>query len=785
MILFASSPKGVEDLLAQEIEAQGAASVRPIQAGVHFSGTLEVAYRLCLWSRVASRVFLHLAEFPAPTPEDLYAGCAAVPWTDHLSAAGTLAVDCSLSGSSLTHSHYAAQVVKDAVVDFFRRRTGRRPAVALTRPDIRLHLAVRHDLASLGLDLSGESLHRRAYRQRGGEAPLKENVAAAMLLRAGWPQIAAAGGPLADPMCGTGTLPIEAALMAADIAPGLLRRYFGFLGWKGHDPGLWRRLQAEAEERRRAGMPRIPPLFGWDVDEQAVEAARLNRRRAGLEGRIAIARRELAEAVPPAAAKLPAGLVAVNPPYGERMGEEQALRPLYRRLGELLLAHYAGWKAAVLTAHEELAFATGLRATRTHTLFNGPIRCRLAHFDIRPDRVLRRETPGPGGTAPPSPSMPPSGTQTAPRLPSPSLAAGGTSPSMAPAGEESPGARMPRPGVGTQAVMAGEESPGAQMLANRLKKNLRLLGGWARREDVHCYRVYDSDLPEYAAAIDLFENRWAHVQEYAPPAEIEPEKAARRLEELLRLVPPVLGVEPQNVFLKQRRRQKGARQYTRLASSGELHPVREDGYRFLVNFTDTLDTGLFLDHRITRRKIGELARGRSFLNLFAYTGTATVYAAGGGASSTVSVDLSNTHLEWAARNLELNGFAVGGSGAGSHRLIRAECLEWLERDRGRYGLIFLDPPTFSNSKAFAGSFEVQRDHARLIRMAVDRLEAEGILLFTNNYRRFRMDRDALADLPVEDITGATIPQDFQRNPRIHNCWLIRRAGGGVSFTDAR
>lgn len=745
MILFASSPKGVEDLLAREIEAQGAASVRPIQAGVHFSGTLEVAYRVCLWSRVASRVFLHLAEFPASTPEDLYAGCAAVPWTDHLSAAGTLAVDCSLSGSRLTHSHYAAQVVKDAVVDFFRRRTGRRPAVNLKRPDIRLHLALRHDLASLGLDLSGESLHRRAYRQRGGEAPLKENVAAAMLLRAAWPQIAAGGGPLSDPMCGTGTLPIEAALMAADIAPGLLRRYFGFLGWKGHDPGLWRRLRAEAEERRRAGMPRIPPLFGWDVDERAVEAARLNRRRAGLEGRIAIARRELAEAVPPAAAKLAAGLVAVNPPYGERMGEEQALRPLYRRLGELLLAHYTGWKAAVLTAHEELAFATGLRATRTHTLFNGPIRCRLAHFDIRPDRVLRRETPGPGGAAPPSGLL---------------------------------------ASAGTPADGAGKESPGAQMLANRLKKNLRLLGGWARREDVHCYRVYDSDLPEYAAAIDLFENRWAHVQEYAPPAEIEPEKAARRLEELLRLVPPVLGVEPQNVFLKQRRRQKGARQYTRLASSGELYPVREDGYRFLVNFTDTLDTGLFLDHRITRRTIGELARGRSFLNLFAYTGTATVYAAGGGASSTVSVDLSNTHLEWAARNLELNGFAAGGSGAGSHRLIRAECLEWLERERGRYGLIFLDPPTFSNSKAFAGSFEVQRDHARLIRMAVDRLEAEGILLFANNYRRFRMDRDALADLPVEDITNATIPKDFQRNPRIHNCWLIRRAGGGVSFADA-
>ena len=372
LILFASCPKGVEDLLEAELQAAGARETRPTQAGVGFRGPLETACRVCLWSRTASRVFLQLAQFPAPGPRELYAGCAAVPWNEHLSSGGTLAVDCSLSSSAIVHSRYAAQVVKDAVVDQLRRITGRRPSVDLTSPDVRLHLGLHEDRALLSLDLSGESLHRRAWRQRAGEAPLKENTAAALLLRAGWPQVAAAGGSLADPMCGAGTLPIEAAMMAADIAPGLLRARFGFQGWKGYDAALWRRLKEEAAGRRREGLERLPLLFGWDVDRQAVEAARANLARAGLEGRVLFERRELAGAIVPGLPGLPPGLVAVNPPYGERMGEEEALRPLYRRLGEHLLEHYPGWRAAVLTASEELAFAVGLRASRCTPSTTGP-----------------------------------------------------------------------------------------------------------------------------------------------------------------------------------------------------------------------------------------------------------------------------------------------------------------------------------------------------------------------------------------------------------------------------
>jgi 23S rRNA (guanine2069-N7)-methyltransferase / 23S rRNA (guanine2445-N2)-methyltransferase len=319
------------------------------------------------------------------------------------------------------------------------------------------------------------------------------------------------------------------------------------------------------------------------------------------------------------------------------------------------------------------------------------------------------------------------------------------------------------------------------MFANRLRKNLRLLGKWARREGVSCYRLYDADMPEYAVAVDLYEG-WAHVQEYAAPATVAPARAEARLREAMAVLPEVLGIPAGNLVLKVRRRQKGLAQYERQAMTGDFHEVGEGGLRFLVNLTDYLDTGLFLDHRVTRAMIRELAagpappigwgRGRRFLNLFAYTGTASVYAASGGAVSTTSVDMSRVYLDWARRNMSLNGFVEGPA----HRFVHGDCLKWVTLHRGeRYDLIFLDPPTFSTSKRMAErTFDVQRDHAPLIRAAAGLLAPEGVLLFSNNFQRFRLHRQALSDLTVEDISAATIPHDFARNPRIHTCWRIAR-----------
>lgn len=718
MKFYATAARGMPPLLAAELHRLGAQKVVPANAGVAFEGELETAYRVCLWSRIASRVLLPLTTVKAATPEQLYEEVRAIRWERHLHSRGTFAVELKAADADIRHSKYAALTVKDAVVDRFRGLFEERPSVELERPDIRIYVQMRRDRARISLDLSGSSLHKRGYRAEGVIAPLKENLGAAILLEAGWPAIARNGGALLDPMCGSGTLLIEGALIAADIAPGLYRDYFGFLGWRRHDAPLWQQLLAEAGERRDEGLPKLPPIIGYDREPQAVDAANTNIARAGLAAQIRVERQDLERQLPAPPADY--GLVVVNPPYGERLGEVNALQGLYARLGELL-RRLPEWQMALFTGNPELAARTGLKSRPPLTFFNGPIECRLFRYDTVPLQPQRDQ---------------PASIDT-------SLAAG----------------------------------EGAQMVANRLRKNLKNLGKWARREGIDCYRVYDADLPEYALAIDLYhgEQRWLHVQEYQAPKTVDPDRALQRLQEALAVLPEVFEVPPEQIFFKVRRRQKGSAQYEKLADSKHFHEVREGNCRLLVNFSDYLDTGLFLDHRITRELIEREAKDRRFLNLFAYTGAATVHAAVGGARATTTVDMSNTYLEWARRNLALNGFR-----GKEHEFIQADCTVWLEqqagnpRARGGYDLIFLDPPTFSSSKRMEGTFDVQRDHVALIRNAMTLLDEGGLLVFSNNFRRFRLDEAALADLRIEEISSRTLPRDFARNPHIHRCWLLRK-----------
>jgi 23S rRNA (guanine2445-N2)-methyltransferase / 23S rRNA (guanine2069-N7)-methyltransferase len=719
---FATCARNTEGLLLEELQALGAARATETRAGASFEGPLSQAYKVCLWSRVASRVLLRLKTFPVGDPDALYEVVREVPWEDHLDPRGTMAVEVT---SAITqgplanlNTHFAEQRIKDAVVDRFRDRTGGRPGVDLARPDLRLNVHLAPTEAVLSLDLSGDGLHRRGYRLEGGEAPLKENLAAAILMRSKWPAIAAAGGTLLDPMCGSGTLLIEGALMAADIAPGLLRDYYGFLGWLGFDPAPWSALLEEARTRREEGLVRMPAIYGFDSDRRAVGAARANARRAGLAGRLAFDIRDLSALTPPAGKP---GLVVTNPPYGKRLGDVVELVPLYETLGEKLRRSFSGWEAAVFTGNPELGAHLNLRAHRVNVFHNGPIACKLLLFDIDP-------------------------------------------------------AQYQAPGSADREGGVVEISAGAEMFANRLRKNSKHLRRWAAREGITCYRVYDSDLPEYAVAVDLYGDR-AHVQEYAPPRTVDPVKARRRLKEIMSVISDALQLEPDNVVLKVRRPQRGPEQYQKLRDDGNFIEVQEGGLSFLVNLTDYLDTGLFLDHRLTRQLIRETAPGRRFLNLFAYTGTAGVYAAAGGAASTTTVDLSPTYLDWARRNFDLNGFA-----GPEHGYIRADCLEWLPhaaRDRstiGAYDLIFLDPPTFSNSKSMEGVLDVQLDHAQMIRDCVSLLSPAGELLFSTNFRRFKMDPEMVEEFEVDDISRQTIPQDFARSPNIHRCFRISRKG---------
>ncbi|MCB1862625.1 MAG: bifunctional 23S rRNA (guanine(2069)-N(7))-methyltransferase RlmK/23S rRNA (guanine(2445)-N(2))-methyltransferase RlmL [Gammaproteobacteria bacterium] len=712
---IATAPMRMEQLLAEELRNLGAVDVAESRVGASFNGTLETAYKACLWSRTANRILLPLASFAAETPAALYEGVQCVSWSDHFGVTQSFAVECNSSRSQISHSHFAALKVKDAIADQFRERQGARPSVQVEQPDILINLYLLRDQATLSLDLSGESLHRRGYREQGLGAPLKENLAAAMLLRAGWPEMAARGGALLDPMCGSGTLPIEAALMAADIAPGLLRSHWGFLHWKQHDEALWNRLLSEAHTRREKGLAQLPVIVGCDQSAPAVRSAQTNAARAGLQGRVRFEQRELSQAAPVSAAVN--GLVVANPPYGERLGRDSDLPRLYRLLGDTLKQRFTGWQAAILTGTPELGKRLGLRARKIYSLFNGAIECKLLCIDIDPEWFVNDR-------------------------------------------------RFPTP------LPAESRSDGAKAFANRLLKNRKHLVRWLQREGISCFRLYDADLPEYALAVDVYgtEPPRVHVQEYQAPDSIDPRKARLRLREALGVILETLEIDEERLYFKVRKPQKGSAQYQKLATSAKFYQVNEGACRLLVNFEDYLDTGLFLDHRKTRQLLAELAAGKRFLNLFCYTGTASVYAASGGALATTSVDMSNTYLDWAKRNMQLNRF----DGA-EHRFIRADCVEWLKRgdDGNRYGLIFLDPPSFSTSKRMDATLDLQRDHVDLIRGAARLLEPDGVMIFSNNLRCFRMERERLENLEVEDISRATLPNDFQRNPRIHNVWRIR------------
>ena len=722
--VFVTAAAGSADLLAAELVSCGCAGVRELPGGAACRATLAEAYRVCLWSRMGLRVLWRIDQFPAAGADDLYAGLGRTDWPAELDAGRTLAIDFAGNVPGIVNTQFGAQRAKDAIVDQFRARVGMRPSVDRRSPDLRINVHAARGSVTVAIDLAGDSLHRRGYRGGQGAAPLKENLAAAILIRSGWPALAAIGGAFVDPMCGSGTLAIEAALMAADIAPGLARARFGFERWQRHDADAWRSLLEEARERARPDALTHGRIRGFDRDPLVLREAEQNAERAGLAGRIFFQRCELA-ALPAAPAR--EGLVAVNPPYGERIGETDELRALYALLGERLRAGYRGWQAAVFTGNPPLGRELGINARRTHRMMNGPIECRLLRLDIEPSEFVVAREPG-------------------------------------------------RPPI-VDAETA-RARPGAQMFANRLKKNQDRLASWARREAVSCYRLYDADMPEYAVAIDLYRadprgegGRWLYVQEYAPPATVDRDRARARREEAISVLPEVTGIAPEAIYWRTRRPQKGKLQYEAIADLGERVLVEEGGLRFLVNFTDYLDTGLFLDHRPTRARIRAAARGKRFLNLFCYTGAASVHAAAGGAATTTSIDMSRTYLDWARRNMEVNGFR-----GDPHRLVQADCIAWLAEDDGaRFDLIFLDPPTFSNSKRMAEEFDVQRDHVALIRQGMQWLAPGGLLLFSNNFRKFRIDSAALADLAVTDVTKSTIPEDFSRDARAHHCYEIRTA----------
>ncbi|MEM7293873.1 MAG: bifunctional 23S rRNA (guanine(2069)-N(7))-methyltransferase RlmK/23S rRNA (guanine(2445)-N(2))-methyltransferase RlmL [Pseudomonadota bacterium] len=716
LTFFATTPRGMEPLLEGELRAAGARNVRRASAGVAFSGPLECAYKIALWSRVANRILLNLKDFRAADEGELYAGIGTVDWSEHLDVDGTLAVNAHCANSSLTHSQYVALKIKDAIVDQFRAKAGRRPSVDRERPDVRVNAYLNRNRLKLSLDLSGGSLHRRSYRSADSGAPLKENLAAAILLFAEWEQIAAAGGELLDPMCGSGTLLIEAAMIAADIAPGLRREHYGFSSWKQHKPELWEKLLAEARDRRDHGLAGLPTIRGYDRDATAVAAAKRNAQVAGLADQIQLQVRDLAKYQAPTTSGV--GLFVTNPPYGVRLDSDGSLSRLYGMLGHAMRQH-PQWRAAVLTANPDLTHRFRLPADRELPLKNGDLDCRLRLMKI-PDAVDSVESATPSG-----------------------------------------------------AVARHTEGDDIGMFVNRIRKNHKSLRGWARQNNLDAYRVYDGDLPQFNAAVDVFycgdSRTRVHLQEYAPPKTVDADRANARLDSMVAAIPELFDCREEDVFVKTRRRQRGEDQYSRLGRHGSFHTVREGDCEFRVNFEDYQDCGLFLDHRKVRQRIQNAVAGKTFLNLFAYTGAASVYAAVGGAASITTLDMSQRYLDWARENWALNPVE-----SIPHAFIEADCIEWLtsNNNTSRFDLILLDPPTFSNSKKMSTTWDVQRDHTSLVLAAMQLLNPGGKLVFSTNRQKFRLDAHLESTFSCRDVSRKTVPRDFARTPGVHRCWEI-------------
>ncbi len=912
---FATCLPGAEALLADELRALGVRRVRPLKGGVTFFGAPLDAERVCLWSRLAGRVTLTVARVNAGDADLLYAGAYAVPWEDVLAPGASLAVRARGTNAELRNSHFTELKLKDAVCDRVLARRSERPEVAPKGADAVIEARVREGRATLSLDLSGESLHRRAYldARDGDDAPAACALAAALLAAAGWGSVAMAGWGLFDAACDDGLTICEAAGIAADQAPGLVRERWGFCGWALHDEGAWADLLAEADERFERGLAALagdtataagvaglaegaagsaatgaaPDLarvriVGVSASSPAVARARGHVRAAGLR-RVASVEAASPEDTPAIEARLAEVLAGIS--------EKMAKNTTVYAAEVARSAETVAKMARIAVSEREACVNRGENGQKSER--NSPAASPEACASpVAPDRAAAVATgePSSAAVAPESPESASAAASGAADVPAPA-AAGVPAPApallvahaasldrdpsdaraiaetaafmaacaAAPAGsrfawagpegvagrfgiapafqaaisrgraeacleafDQPPAARavitVPDPQGGADHAVEVHDEAAAQFAA-RLFKVARERRKWARREGVACYRLYDADLPEYAAAIDLYQGAgdsegkvFAHVAEYQAPRSVDPATARRRFEDVLAIVPVALGVRPDHVFSKVRTRSKGGSQYRDAGRRSYVAHTAEAGLAFEVDLAGYLDTGIFLDHRDTRKMVGRMARGKRFLNLFAYTGTASVHAAAGGAVETTTVDLSQTYLDWARRNLEANGFSCDGAGAGGacdsrgprearssrgprgagasrdaraahpavHHLERADVMDWIRdarRARRSFDLVFVDPPTFSNSKAMGKrTWDVQRDHVELL-VGVSRLLAkDGVAVFSCNLRGFKPNVDELARLGVaiEDITERTIPHDFERNPKIHRCYLVRR-----------
>lgn len=742
---FASCLPGLEPSLSEELKHLGVRRTRPLASGVSFFAPFDLALRVCLWSRLASRVTLVLARIGAKNAQMLYDQACTLPWASTIRHRATIAVHAQGTNSELRNTAFTALKVKDAIVDSLEAVWGARPVVNTDSPDVSVFVSLRGEKATVSLDLVGESLYHRTYV----DPSLTSAFAAAVPIAAGMAGLLS-GRAVLDPFCGHGLLLCETALLAADAAVGLSRSSWGFFGLYDFDEDVWDELVKEAEERLDAGLENVrarhrtaKPFVGLVSSQRQRVWLRKQAARAGVADLVEFM---LGDAFDPSLQNLLKGkktrfAIAALLPSSDVSPTAACAQAHYTDCMKVLsvapeesFAVFAGAEEAIQCVCPQVAsthIEWGTKKT-LHWVTSSLVK------DVKPEIITIPDSAG--------------------------------------------GADHALPVLDAR----------SNQFATRLRKNLRERRKWAKQNKITCYRLYDSDLPDYAVAVDVFEGvtlgenaagssrspkpqTYLHIAEYAAPASIDALCAQRRFYDALRIATVVCGTDPACIFSKVRKREKGGAQYARERRKPFAIAVQESGLTFELDLQSYLDTGLFLDHRITRQLMGRLCAGKRFLNLFAYTGSASVYAAAGGARSTVTVDLSQTYLEWARRNMAANGFS-----GEEHLFEKADVMSWItaaRRSGRRFDVVFVDPPTFSNSKSMGKrTWDVQRDHAEML-IGVSRLLSEsGVAVFSCNLRSFKPDTETLEKYGVliEDVTSNTIPHDFERNQKIHHCYLVKR-----------
>ncbi|TDR18287.1 bifunctional 23S rRNA (guanine(2069)-N(7))-methyltransferase RlmK/23S rRNA (guanine(2445)-N(2))-methyltransferase RlmL [Marinicella litoralis] len=700
---FVSCPKHLELLLKDELLSVGATAVAEGLAGVHLTASADVMLQAVMWSRLANRIYIKLNSAICANKKDLYNAVMGIDWAKQCQEIPrTVSIKFNGTNKELKNTHFSSQVTKDAICDQLNDEFGIRPKVVKSDGHLSVYMRIKFKQVDIYQDITGHSLHQRGYRGTNTLAPLKENLAAAVLIRAGWPEAAKNSHNLIDPMCGSGTLLTEGWQMACDIAPNLNLKSHALFSWIHFDSHKWTQMMLDAESRAAQGMENFKgQMIGVDHHKDSISQANDNLANMPHNKRISFQYQTLDKfRIPPRN-----NVIVCNPPYGVRL--QKNYLSSWIQLKDWLKSKVNDAKAAVLTPDEAKGWLLGFRGTGSYALLNGNIPIQLRLFDVNKDSQLN-----------------------------------------VPEGQ----------------LFALPAS--AQMLANRLKKNQNNLNHWLETAGIEAYRLYDADLPEYAVAIDCYQNH-VHIQEYKAPKTIEPKKALAHLNQVMLAVQSVIQPKTEKIHLKTRQIQKDNDQYDKFNDEEDRFVINEQGRKYLVDLEQYLDTGLFLDHRWLRHEIEQCSTNKRVLNLFSYTGAISVAAAKGNAAAVTSVDTSKTYQKWAEENFALNGLRNR-----QHEFIRADVMTFLQRSKAEYDVIIADPPTFSNSHSREEDWEVQKDHSDLINACMNLLSSEGVLYFSNNFRKFVLDSDIKEKYNIEDVTKESFDPDF-KGSKIHQCYRIK------------